>query len=49
MKEIQLNEIKYGDIIEIKSLEDYEEDYDEYDEEFEESYDDEALDNIDEE
>ena len=25
MKEIQLNEIKYGDIIEIKSLEDYEE------------------------
>ena len=26
MKEIQLNEIKYGDIIEIKSLEDYEED-----------------------
>ena len=26
MKEIKLNEIKYGDIIEIKSLEDYEED-----------------------
>lgn len=26
MKEIKLSEIKYGDIIEIKSLEDYEED-----------------------